>query len=210
MGDRQWGTKLKLSSLLYRISQWNFERIDWEIRCFFLNHQPGVYVSRQVRFLAKTARLQTNPDGFPPGGEIHISPRVIISDGAILATYRGKIFIDEGAFIGPYSVLYGQGGLLIGKNALIASLVTIVPGNHIFTDPDVPINGQGTSMQGIIIGDDVWIGSGARILDGVKIGRGCVIGAGAVVTKSLEEYSVAVGVPARVIRNRKEIQTLLC
>jgi len=49
----------------------------------------------------------------------------------------------------------------------------------------------------------VWVGTGCRILDGVKIGRGCVIGAGAVVTKNLPSYSIAVGVPARIVGTRK-------
>jgi acetyltransferase-like isoleucine patch superfamily enzyme len=56
---------------------------------------------------------------------------------------------------------------------------------------------------GITIGDDCWIGNRATILDGVRIGRGCVIGAAAVVTRDLPEFSVAVGVPARIVRDRR-------
>ena len=65
-----------------------------------------------------------------------------------------------------------------------------------------PIGQQPETRQGIEIGDDVWIATGCRILDGVKIGRGCVVGAGAVVTQSLPDYSIAVGVPARIVGNR--------
>lgn len=56
----------------------------------------------------------------------------------------------------------------------------------------------------IVIGEDCWIGSNVTILGGVKIGNGCVIGAGSIVTKNIPDYSVAVGNPARVIKNRKE------
>ena len=56
------------------------------------------------------------------------------------------------------------------------------------------------SCKGIVIEDDVWIGSGVKILDGVVIGKGCVIGANAVVTKSTESYGVYVGVPAHKIK----------
>ena len=59
------------------------------------------------------------------------------------------------------------------------------------------------STEGIIIGDDVWIGIGARILDGVTVGSGCVIGAGAVVIRDIPDYAIAAGVPAKVIGNRK-------
>ncbi len=71
-----------------------------------------------------------------------------------------------------------------------------------YSSQKLEIRLQGESRKGITIGSDVWIGAGAIILDNVKIGDGCVIGAGAVVTKSVPSYSVAVGVPAKVIKKR--------
>jgi acetyltransferase-like isoleucine patch superfamily enzyme len=55
-----------------------------------------------------------------------------------------------------------------------------------------------------VIGDDVWLGARAFIGAGVTIGSGCVVSAGSVVTKSLPENSVAVGVPARIVRRRED------
>jgi acetyltransferase-like isoleucine patch superfamily enzyme len=101
-------------------------------------------------------------------------------------------------------MIYGTGGLKIGNDVRIATHVVITPAGHVFDKKDIPIRLQGVEMKGIVIEDDVWIGANATILDGVIIGRGCVIGAGSVVTKSLPEYSVAVGVPARVIYKRGE------
>jgi acetyltransferase-like isoleucine patch superfamily enzyme len=80
-------------------------------------------------------------------------------------------------------------------------LVQILAVNHVFHDTSRPISHQGITAQGISIGSGSWIGSGAIILDGVKIGRNVVIGAGAVVSKDVPDYAVAVGNPARVVRN---------
>lgn len=104
--------------------------------------------------------------------------------------------------VNPFSVLYGHGGLRIGSNVLIAAHVIIIPANHRFDRADILIRKQGESRLGITIGDDVWIGAGARILDGVTIGTGCVVAAGAVVTRDVQPYSVVAGVPARTIKRR--------
>ena len=85
---------------------------------------------------------------------------------------------------------------------MIASGVAIVPSQHTFLSRENPIRYQPSSAVGITIGSGVWIGVKATVLDGVAIGEGCVIGAGSVVTKNIPPYTVAVGVPARVIRER--------
>jgi acetyltransferase-like isoleucine patch superfamily enzyme len=71
-----------------------------------------------------------------------------------------------------------------------------------FTDPNKKIREQGFNFKGIRIEDDCWLGSGVKVLDRVTIGRGSIIGAGAVVTKDIPPYSIAVGVPAKVIDSR--------
>ncbi|MDJ0595884.1 MAG: DapH/DapD/GlmU-related protein, partial [Pleurocapsa sp. MO_226.B13] len=63
----------------------------------------------------------------------------------------------------------------------------------------------GQIVKGITIGDNCWIGAGVNVLDGVKIDRDSIIGAGAVVTKSVPEFSIAVGVPGKILKNRKDI-----
>jgi len=118
-------------------------------------------------------------------------------------TFKGWIKIGSYCTINRFTILGGHGGLEIGNNVLIAPNVTINAQNHIFEDPDIPIWKQGISKKGIKIEDDVWIGAGVIILDGVTVGKGSVIGAGAVVSRNIPPYSVAVGVPARVVKRRK-------
>ncbi len=136
------------------------------------------------------------------GGTITIGEKSELLYGVILMTYGGTIKIGNKCSINPYTVLYGHGNLTIGNNVLIAGHTLIIPANHNFTDKNKTINMQGLTMKGITIEDDVWIGSGCRILDGVTIGKGAIVAAGAVVNKNVECYSIVGGVPAKFIKNR--------
>lgn len=115
---------------------------------------------------------------------------------------HGFFSLGDDSYIGCNAVLGSGGGICIGKNVLIGQSVNMHAENHVFADREKPINEQGITYQGIVIEDDVWIGSKVTILDGVTIGRGSVVAAGAVVTRSVPALSVAAGVPARVIRRR--------
>jgi acetyltransferase-like isoleucine patch superfamily enzyme len=111
-----------------------------------------------------------------------------------------SIYIGDNAQINPNTVFYGN--IKIGNNVMIAPNCTIAGGNHKFSDTTKPIRCQGSSSSGIIIEDNVWIGANCTILDGVTIKQGSVIGAGSVVSKSIEEFSVAMGNPCKVVRKR--------
>lgn len=137
------------------------------------------------------------------GGSITVGAKSELLHGVILMTYGGNIKIGENCSINPYTVLYGHGNLTIGNNVLIAGHVLIIPANHIFDDLSVPINQQGETRKGIVIEDNVWIGSGCRILDGVVISSGAIIAAGAVVNRDVPSNTIVGGVPARIIKTRK-------
>jgi acetyltransferase-like isoleucine patch superfamily enzyme len=154
-------------------------------------------------YLSATAKLQLETDGWQFGGKIVIDDRAIISDGVIIAAYGGTITVGSRAYVGPYCVLYGHGGLVIGCNTMIGAHTAIIPFNHGFERADVPMNLQPLTKKGIVIADDVWIGANCCILDGVRIGKGAIIGAGAVVTRDVDDYSVAIGIPAVAVRSRR-------
>ncbi len=135
---------------------------------------------------------------------IRLGSRTEIQPYALLMTYGGSIVMGEDCRVNPYCVLYGHGGLRIGNGVRIAAHTVIIPSSHGFDDLQVPMHQQPATSRGIVIEDDVWIGAGARIVDGTRIGTGSVIGAHAVVTHDIPPYSIAVGVPARVIRRRGE------
>ncbi len=128
---------------------------------------------------------------------------------AIGVLLQGNVTIGRNCSIQAYSNIVGYGtpdspgGLIaIGNDVRIASHAILIAGNHRFADPDKPIRMQGVEFAPITIEDDVWIAGRVNITAGVTIGRGSVIGGGSVVTKDIPPYSVAVGVPARVIRRR--------
>lgn len=114
-----------------------------------------------------------------------------------------RIVIGDHVGISEYTLLDGDGGMRIGNYVRVASHVSVIAFEHNYKDPNTPIKLQGKVSRGIVIEDDCWIGTGARILDGVTIGKGSVIGAGSVVTESIPPYSIAVGVPAKVIKKRE-------
>ncbi|MBR76462.1 MAG: acetyltransferase [Flavobacteriales bacterium] len=88
---------------------------------------------------------------------------------------------------------------------MIAQAVTIRDTDHNFNSIDLPMIKQGITTSSVLIDDDVWIGHGVIITKGVKIGKGSIIAAGAVVTKDIPAYSIAGGVPARVIKKRENV-----
>ena len=91
----------------------------------------------------------------------------------------------------------------IGDSALIADNVYISDFDHKFTDLATPIKDQGIAKSRVRIGRDVWLGTKVTVSRGVEIGEGAVVGANSVVTKDLPAYAVAVGAPARVIKDRR-------
>lgn len=120
-----------------------------------------------------------------------ISPRFISRD---LNTSE-FVFINQGAYICPR--------VSIGKYTMLAPFVTIAGADHIIDSVGVPMHFSGRpDLPETTIGDDVWIGANVCISAGVCIGHGSIIGMGSVVTKNIPPYSIAVGVPARVIRSR--------
>lgn len=145
-------------------------------------------------------------DGGGSGGRIFIGPYTHIDVGVIMRAYGGIIRIGEYCSVNAYTVIQGGGTVEIGDNVRIAPHCTIFASNHNFHDRRVNIREQGINCVGIIIGDDVWLGAGSRIMDGVTIGRGSVVAAGAVVTKSVSPYSVVGGVPARLISIRGGVE----
>lgn len=117
--------------------------------------------------------------------------------------HLGKgIRIKSNTHFGEYCFFGAAGGIEIGRNVLAGQNIRFHSENHNFSDTNKLIKEQGVTHQGIVVGDDCWIGSGAVFLDGACVGDGCVIAANAVVTGKFDSGSVIGGIPAKVLRHR--------
>lgn len=141
------------------------------------------------------------------GAEIRIGPQAQITFGEGIcflrdfsAHFRGTVTIGKNVFFnrGCHVVVYNM--LSIGDNCLFGEQVSIHDEEHIVARGGEPVAARGWVTAPIIIGQNVWVGAKATILPGVQIGDNAVIGAHAVVTRDVPANTVAVGVPARVVR----------
>jgi len=137
------------------------------------------------------------------GGGIVLEDSVVVNRNSMLLAKTGPIHLGSRTTIGSNCVLASLGGIELGKSVLVAGGCYMCGGDYHMDDATHAIMDQGAYSKGPIrIGDNVWIGTGAIILDGVTIGPGAMIGAGAVVTKDVPENMIVAGIPATVIRNR--------
>jgi acetyltransferase-like isoleucine patch superfamily enzyme len=158
----------------------------------------GVYLDQGVY-------LHALPSGITIGDNTFVMHHTMLHVFNFRNLPQAGITIGQNCFIGEFNVIRGQGGVSIGNDVYTGPMVQIVAVNHVYDDPHRPIREQGVTAEGIVIEDDVWIGSGVTVVDGVTIGRGSVIGAGAVVTTDIPPYSIAVGTPAKPIKDRRQL-----
>jgi acetyltransferase-like isoleucine patch superfamily enzyme len=124
-----------------------------------------------------------------------------ISDGVTI-WFPWNVEIGKDSTLNQGVILDGTGGIKIGNDVRVAPSVILNTADHEFQDPVEKIRKQGFQVSPITIEDDVWIGAGVVVNKGVTIGKGSVIGAGSVVTRDVPPYSIAVGVPCKVIKSR--------
>lgn len=136
--------------------------------------------------------------------DVTINKDVKFDRKCFLTARGGAIIIDTGCRFNRGIMINADigGTIRIGKDCIIGPGVILRTANHRFSKLDKPIRHQGHKTSDITLLNDVWLGANVVVLPGVEIGKGCVVGAGAVVTKSLPDYAIAVGVPARIIASR--------
>lgn len=140
---------------------------------------------------------------------IHLGAATMIAPGVVLSAGWGPghpglpdevVKIGDRCLIGRNSSVIGHLSIVIGDDVWTGYDVRIGDMNHGYEDLTKPISVQAMPMEPISIGDGSWLGHGVLVMPGVTIGRHVTVGGGSVVIDDLPDYSVAVGVPARIVR----------
>ncbi|HEY8284121.1 MAG TPA: DapH/DapD/GlmU-related protein [Chloroflexota bacterium] len=136
---------------------------------------------------------------------IEIGDNVYVGHNAILKGYfKNTLVIGANTWIGQQCFVHSGGGITIGSNVGIGPSVRIITSSHVEEGREVPVLYSAIEFAPVTIEDDSDLGVGSIILPGVRIGRGAIVGAGAVVTRSVPEYAVVAGSPAKILRYRGE------
>lgn len=183
----------KLLSFLYFDIGFKLRYLFW--KCIVIS--SGGKIGKNVK-IYEGVRIVCNHSGaISIGDNVRILRNVTVS-----TSESGKVSIGNDAHIGESTIIFSDQEITIKDNVIIGPQNIIVDVDHIYQDVDIPINKQGHNTKTVLIEDGVWVSSHCCIIKGVVIGKGSVIGAGAVVNKDIPAYSVACGVPAKVVKKR--------
>lgn len=149
-------------------------------------------------FLGRNVEIDCDP-GL---GRLEIGRWVHIGDGNAIRCHEGSLRIGDKAVLGRQNTVNCYLDVEIGGAALIADWVYICDFDHVVEDVNRPIKDQGIVKTPVRIGPDCWLGTKVSVLRGSRIGRGVVLGAHAVARGDIPDYAIAVGAPARVVRDR--------
>lgn len=185
----RWVRRNNAYSLWYLVRYWRLLR--------FRIANPHV-VLRGMVFLGKNVELHAAPGV----SRMEIGRWVHIGDGNAIRCHEGSLRIGDKVVFGKDNVVNTYLDIEIGASTLVADWVYICDFDHIYADVTMPIKDQGIVKSPVRIGPDCWIATKVTVLRGTRVGRGCVLGAHAVVKGDVPDGSIAVGAPARVVRNR--------
>jgi len=149
------------------------------------NMGQGCFFGKHIEIKCGTLKL---------GNHVHIGRNVVLWG-------KGTIEIGDHSIISDYVSILADGNVKIGRDCSIASFTFIIDSNHQIAR-DRLIHDQAKDTQPVEIGNDVWISASCVIMAGAKIDDGAVIGANSVVSSHIPPYSVALGYPARPIKER--------
>lgn len=174
----------------YIVRYWRF--LVFKLRNPHIVTRGLVFIDRGVEIYARRGH-----------GRMVLGRWIHLGVNTALRCHEGTLTVGDKAVLGRGVSVNCYLDIEIGASALFADDIYVSDFDHKFADLTMPIKDQGIAKARVRIEPDVWIGTKVTVTSGVVIGTGAVVGANAVVTRDLPAYSVAVGVPARVIKDRR-------
>lgn len=159
--------------------------------------QPHIVLHGLV-FLGRGVRLEAR-EGF---GRLEIGRFVHLGDGTRLRCHEGSLRVGDKAVFGADNTVNCYLDIEFGEATLLSDWIYVCDFDHRHSDVHAPIKDQGIVKTPVRIGPGTWIGTKVTVLRGSRVGRGCVLGAHTVVRGDVPDFAVAVGAPARVVRDR--------
>lgn len=150
-----------------------------------------VYVDANVQ-------LQRHPE------QVFLGDRVMLKEGVMICPTHAEaaIIIGDWTTVGHSTFIFSKSKISIGDNCLIAPFCYFVDSDH-GTDLGSLMNQQPMVTDPIVIGNDVWLGTGVVVTKGVTIGDGAIVAAKSVVTKDVPSNAIFAGAPAKLVRYRE-------
>lgn len=166
--------------------------IQWYSRLCMVDRERGSSISLSARFDMLPIDKSIKPN------RLIINRRAYVESRCVINTWHGDVVLEEGSSLGIGTVVIGP--FHLGKYSTLSQACFATGESHKYEDVSVAWQEQGFCVDPIVIKDHVWVGANSVVLPGVTIGSHSVVGAGSVVTKDIPEFSLAVGNPARVIK----------
>jgi len=167
------------------------------------SHGSGAFELEQLARCGEGTVIEPGVLIFHPYN-VEFGENVYVGHQTILKGYhKNKLVIGDGSWIGQQCFFHSAGGIEIGSNVGIGPGAKIITSYHGEDGIEVPILHSTVAFAAVKIENDADLGVGCIILPGVIIGQGVQVGAGAVVTRDVAPFDVVIGVPARVVRNRR-------
>ena len=185
----RWVVRHRAWTPWYLVRYWRF--FWFKLRNPHVITEGFVFLGRRVELYARR--------GY---GRLVLGRWVHIGQGNAIRCHEGTLRIGDKCVFGKENTVNCYLDVEFGAATIVADWVYVCDFDHVFADITIPIKDQGIVKSPVRIGPDVWVGTKVSVLRGVTVGRGCVLAAHALVNKDIPAYSVAVGVPARVIRDR--------
>ena len=174
-----------------------FKRISREVMQF---HYKKIFKSFGKGSVIFSPLKLDGPERINIGDKVYIQYKSWLGAMPLTNSQKCELIIEDGAVIGNFNHIYATSSIKIGKNALLADKVYISDNLHSFHDVRTPVRFQPIIQKAeVTIGEGAWIGECVSII-GASVGKNSVIGANSVVTKDIPDFSVAVGIPAKVIK----------